>query len=228
MAASHSTAQAACQQALAFGLDVSGSVDAEEYQLQLKGLATALTSPDVTSSILTMPKFPVRLLVFEWSGQDYQRILIPWTDISNIEVLENLSTELCLTQRRGAPPTRALGKAIQTGVRYFNQQPSCWKRTLDISGDGKSNTGPPPHTVNLPEKIGDVVINALVIGIDATTRLSHEELSVDELATYFSNRVVAGPGAFFKIALSFDDCEQAMIFKLLRELELIGLSRLSQ
>jgi hypothetical protein len=51
---------------------------------------------------------------------------------------------------------------------------------------------------------------------------------VDELATYFSNRVVAGPGAFFEIALSFDDCEQAMIFKLLRELELIGLSRLSQ
>ena len=228
MAASHSTAQAACQQALAFGLDVSKSVDAEEYQLQLKGLAATLTSPDVTSSILTMPKFPVRLLVFEWSGQDYQRILIPWTDISNIEVLQNLSTELRLTQRRDAPPTTALGKAIQTGVRYLNQQPSCWKRTLDISGDGKSNTGPPPHMVNLPEKIGDVVINALVIGIDATTRLSHEELSVDELATYFSNRVVAGPGAFFEIAVSLDDCEQAMIFKLLRELELIGLSRLSQ
>lgn len=72
------------------------------------------------------------------------------------------------------------------------------------------------------------MINALVIGIDATTRLSHEELSVDELATYFSNRVVAGPGAFFEKALSFDECEQAMIFKLLRELELIGLSRLSQ
>jgi len=56
VAASHSTAQAACQQALAFGLDVSKSVDAEEYQLQLKGLAAALTSPDVTSSILTMPR----------------------------------------------------------------------------------------------------------------------------------------------------------------------------
>jgi hypothetical protein len=185
VAASHSSAQAACRQALAFGLDVSGSVNAEEYQLQLKGVAAGLTSPDVTFSILTMPKFPVRLLVFEWSGQDYQRILTPWTDISNIEVLQNLSTELRLTQSRDAPPTTALGKAIQTGVRYFNQQPSCWKRTLDISGDGKSNTGPPPHTVNLPEKIGDVVIYALVIGIDATTRLSHEELSVDEWPPIF-------------------------------------------
>ena len=82
--------------------------------------------------------------------------------------------------------------------------------------------------VNLPEKIGDVVINALVIGINATTRLSHEELTVDELATYFSNRVLAGPEAFFEIAVSFDDYEQAMILKLLRELEFIGLSRLSQ
>jgi len=203
-------------------------VDAEEYQLQLKGLAAALTSPDVTYSILTMPKFPVRLLVFEWSGQDYQRILIPWTDISNIEVLQNLSIELRLTKRRDAPPSTALGKAILAEVRYLNQKPRCWKRTLDISGDGKGNTGPPPHTVNLPEKIGDVVINALVIGIDATKRLSHEELSVDELATYFSNRVLAGPGAFVEIAVSFDDYEQAMILKLLRELEFSSLSRLSQ
>ena len=72
------------------------------------------------------------------------------------------------------------------------------------------------------------MINALVIGIDATTRLSHEELSVDELATYFSNRVLAEPGAFFEIAVSFNDYEQAMIRKLLRELEFIGLSSLSQ
>ncbi len=193
VATSASTAQAACRQALAMGLDVSGSVDAEEYQLQLKGLATALTSPDVTSSILTMPKFPL------------------WP-----------------TQRHDAPATAALGKAILAEVRYLNQKPRCWKRTLDISGDGKGNTGPPPHTVNLPEKIGDVVINALVIGIDATKRLSHEELSVDELATYFSNRVLAGPGAFVEIAVSFDDYEQAMILKLLRELEFSSLSRLSQ
>ena len=119
MAASHSSAQAACRQALAFGLDVSGSVNAEEYQLQLKGVAAGLTSPDVTFSILTMPKFPVRLLVFEWSGQDYQRILTPWTDISNIEVLQNLSTELRRGQRHHAPLTTSLGKAIQAGGQGF-------------------------------------------------------------------------------------------------------------
>ena len=46
--------------------------------------------------------------------------------------------------------------------------------------------GPPPHTANLPEKIGDIVINALVIGSDANTRLSHEELSMDGIGHLFS------------------------------------------
>ncbi|MCX8955594.1 DUF1194 domain-containing protein, partial [Ruegeria sp. NA] len=36
-----------CRQALALGLDVSGSVDSREYRLQLDGLASALTRPEV-------------------------------------------------------------------------------------------------------------------------------------------------------------------------------------
>jgi hypothetical protein len=184
-----SIAQAACRQALAMGLDVSGSVDAGEYQLQLQGLAAALTSPDITSSILSVPSAPVRLLVYEWSGQNYQRILIPWTEISNLKTLQNLSTKLHQVQRQDAPPTTALGKAIQ---------------------------------------IDNIVINALVIGVDAGSRLSHAELSISELTAYFSNRVLAGPSAFSEVAVGFADYERAMSRKLLRELELISMSKLDQ
>ena len=60
---------AACRQALALGLDVSGSVDEAEYQLQLQGLAAALVSDDVRASLMRLPDAPVRILVFEWSGQ---------------------------------------------------------------------------------------------------------------------------------------------------------------
>jgi hypothetical protein len=121
VAAGLPSAQAACRQALAMGLDVSGSVDTEEYQLQIHGLAAALTSRDVTSSILSMPKAPVKLLVFEWNGQNYQRILVPWTEISNEQTLQNLSTGLRQTMQQDAPPTTALGKAIQSGTRFLNQ-----------------------------------------------------------------------------------------------------------
>ena len=221
-------ADAACRQALALGLDVSGSVDEGEYQLQLRGLAAALVSDDVRASLVRLPDAPVRILVFEWSGQDYQRVLIEWTDITSRSRLEAVSQKLRSTTRRPAPPTTALGQAIQVGAGFLNQQPDCWKRTLDISGDGKNNTGPEPHHVNSPEKIGDIVINALIIGVDASSRLSHAELSIAELTAYFANRVLAGPGAFSEVAMSFEDYERAMSRKLLRELEFLNMSQLDQ
>ena len=206
-------ADTACRQALALGLDVSGSVDEGEYQLQLRGLAAALVSDDVRASLMRLPDAPVRILVFEWSGQDYQRVLIEWTDITSPSRLEAVSEKLQSTTRRTAPPTTALGQAIQVGAGFLNQQPDCWKRTLDISGDGKNNTGPEPHHVNSPEKIGDIVINALIIGVDATSRLSHAELSIAELT---------------EVAIGFDDYERAMSRKLLRELEFLSMSQLDQ
>ena len=221
-------ADAACRQALALGLDVSGSVDEGEYHLQLRGLAAALVSNDVRASLMRLPDAPVRILVFEWSGQDYQRVLIEWTDITSPSRLEAVSQQLRSTTRRPAPPTTALGQAIQVGAGFLNQQQGCWKRTLDISGDGKNNTGPEPHHVNSPEKIGDIVINALIIGVDASSRLSHAELSIAELTAYFAHRVLAGPGAFSEVAMGFEDYERAMSRKLLRELEFLSMSQLDQ
>ena len=61
------TAQAKCRQALALGLDVSGSVDAFEYRLQIDGLAGALLRPEVQQAFMTFPQAPVRLFVYEWA-----------------------------------------------------------------------------------------------------------------------------------------------------------------
>ena len=69
---------AACRQALALGLDVSGSVDADEYRLQLDGLAAALASPEVVSALIADAASPVRITVYEWSGPNDQQVLVPW------------------------------------------------------------------------------------------------------------------------------------------------------
>ena len=130
-----------CRQALVLALDVSGSVDENEYDLQLKGLSNALISGKVKNKILSMPELPVKILVFEWSGPEYQKVLVPWVDISTEEVLKNVASELSIKKRTTVPPTTALGTAIQTGIGFLNQQNDCWKKTLDISGDGKSNDG---------------------------------------------------------------------------------------
>ena len=56
-------ANADCRQALALGLDISGSVDSSEYRLQIEGLAAALDDPSVIDAFLTMPTAPIRLFI---------------------------------------------------------------------------------------------------------------------------------------------------------------------
>ena len=105
-------ARAACRQALALGLDVSGSVDTGEYQLQMRGLSNALQHPDVVAALLARPAAPVEIAVFEWSGETYQRLLVSWTAITDETALASVSAMLAQNARRPAPPVTALGIAL--------------------------------------------------------------------------------------------------------------------
>src|SRR5690606_4570353 len=57
--ATPAVAETMCRQALVFALDVSSSVDEEEYRQQLDGLAAALQEPDVLDAILADPEAPM-------------------------------------------------------------------------------------------------------------------------------------------------------------------------
>ena len=60
------------------GLDVSASVDAAEYRLQVEGLAASLIHPSVVEAALS-GNGPVALSIYEWSGRFQQDVLIDWT-----------------------------------------------------------------------------------------------------------------------------------------------------
>ena len=52
------------------------------------------------------------------------------------------------------------------GKILLDQKPECWKATLDILGDGKSNAGPRPQDVQGALGATAMTLNALVIGSD--------------------------------------------------------------
>ena len=212
-------AAADCRQALALGLDVSGSVDAREYRQQLDGLATALDDVEVRNRILAMPAAPIRLSVYEWSGPEDQAILVPWTEIADAGTLGSVIETLRQTVRRDATPGTALGEAMRLGAGLLAQQPDCWKRTLDISGDGKSNLGPRPRTVRETLEGADLTINGLVIGIDDPQMGDIRQAEIADLASYYRAEVILGADAFVRTALGYADYARAMKEKLLRELE---------
>ena len=200
---------AECRQALALGLDVSGSVDAREYRLQLDGVAGALDDPAVRAAILSAPEAPVSLLVYEWSGPTDQRVIAPWRSISDAAALQ--------VERAAASPGTALGVAVAAGAAYLAQRPACLKHTLDISGDGISNLGPRPRDVKRQLAGRDLTVNALVVE-------AAEEDST--LTGYFMAEVITGPGAFALPAAGFDAYQSAMTTKLLRELAVLSLAQL--
>ena len=221
-----SFAQAGCRQALALGLDVSGTVDAREYRLQLDGLAAALGDPRVMAALLTLPQEPVELLVYEWSGPSDQALIVPWTPVRTKVDLMALVATLRATQRREASPGTALGSAMQIGADYLTARAGCTKRTLDISGDGKSNIGPRPQDVRMLLLDKGITINGLAIGADAPAIGDLRQSDIGELSRYYQAYVILGDGAFVETAIGYKDFADAMKRKLLREIETLTLSQL--
>ena len=218
-----SPAEAACRQALLLGLDVSASVDDQEYRLQLGGLAAALGSPEVAGILLAPGSAPVRVAVFEWSDPGRERVVLGWREITDLAVLSEVQAQLITTERADLGRSTGLGSALRFGRDSLLTQSDCWVLTLDLSGDGKGNIGQDPSSVAVPPHIR---VNGLVIGVDDGTRGHERTLQIGELSAYYNAFVLRGPDAFVETALGFEDFQNAMERKLLRELSSLTLSDL--
>ncbi len=208
----------ACRQALTIGLDVSASVDAKEFVLQVDGLASALLSPSVRAAILTMTDDPVWLSVYDWSGEWDQRVILPWTAIRNETDLVDSARRIAATRRIERSPSTGVGAALRYGARRLSERPDCQVQTIDLTGDGKNNSGIAPERVEIGGERVPITVNALVIGPDREESWDGGEPGIAELSAWFRRYVIRGPDAFVETAVGFDDFARAMERKLLREL----------
>lgn len=209
-------AEAACRQALMLGLDVSGSVDGAEYQLQLEGLARALETREVQAVALAMPQAPIRLAVYEWGGAAQQRMLVDWVTLQSGDDLAQVAATLRGVESRYDDPDTAIGSAVLWGAARLKAQ-DCWQKTLDVSGDGPSNTGPQPGSLT-GALVAGITVNGLVVGPHARANTSKDLSQVTSLQVYYERHVIRGPGAFVEIAQDYEDFAQAMRRKLQQEM----------
>lgn len=214
-------AQGACRLALSLGLDVSGSVDETEYALQMNGLASALLNPEVQDALLSFPGAPVRLHVFKWAGYDNQGIVLRWVEIDSPERIAEIADLLRHSPRTPMSPATGIGAALRFGAAALAQQPGCDRRTLDLSGDGISNSGTRPRDVATP----GITVNGLVIGSAPRNAEDSRDAGTGQLAAYYRAEVIRGPDPFVEVAAGFADFEAAMTRKLLKELTHLVLSR---
>ncbi|MCY4334210.1 MAG: DUF1194 domain-containing protein [Litoreibacter sp.] len=209
----------ACRQALVLALDVSGSVDAKEYQQQVTGLALALSHPDIRDVILADLDNPVTIMVFEWSSQNHQYVILPWSRLDSERSLDEAIAQIRRHKKVRAGLKTALGTALAFGQSMLERQPECWRHTIDVSGDGRNNVGPLPQTV-YRSGFQRTTVNALVVGKPETGGDEGPGITSDDLLKYFENEVIRGPGAFAMKADGYADYARAMQKKLARELRL--------
>lgn len=200
-------AGADCRLALALAVDVSRSIDSQDYVIQTDGLAAALEDREVRSAIFG-PEGEVALAIYYWSGKGYQDLVQPWVILDGPEALDAAIWEVRRTPRPEAPLATALGNALSYGLDLMAEAPDCERRVIDVAGDGRNNDGISVARTYEREDFTGITVNGLAVG-------EHEADIVD----YYHDELIRGPDAFVEVAPRQADYPDAIRRKLLRELE---------
>jgi hypothetical protein len=191
---------------LVLAVDTSYSVDDTEFALQMKGIASAFRTPEII--VLIGQRKGVAVTLIQWSDEVDPRFVIPW------HILHEPATVLAFAdqvERAAREPSRgftAMGKAIDFAIELIaNNALAGRELKIDISADGRNNTGPPPTAVWQRAGALGIAINGLPILIETYN-----------LDTYFREKVITGPGAFVEIAVDYEDFARVFQRKLRREL----------
>ena len=215
-------AQAAVDLQLVLAVDVSRSIDEVEAELQRRGYIEALTNQRVIDAILSGEQKRIALCYTEWAGTHYQVVVIDWTVIDSAVAARRFAEKLSEAPRTSQSWT-AVGAALAFAAQRFETSGFASKRrVIDVSGDGRTNDGPPAELVRDRLVPQGIVINGLPVMMNRANFGRPPDTGLDK---YYEENVIGGPGSFMIAAASFDDFGRAVRSKLIREISSVPRSR---
>jgi len=192
---------------LVFAMDVSASVNDEEFDLQRSGTAAALRDPAVRRAVADLPD-GMAVAVVQWASQGHQAVAMPWTRVGDTASLDRLADAMAALPRKLPGGNTMIHGGLAFAANMFaKSRIKARRRVIDLSGNGVADNI--PKTLQMRDWLvaDGIVINGLAI----------EELGKD-LTSFYRDNVIGGPGAFVETAWSFEDVVRAMRIKLLREI----------
>lgn len=202
---------------LVLAVDVSRSIDDEEYALQRRGYAQAFVHPSVIQAIQSNPNGRIAVTFVEWAGADFQKVIVPWTVISDPES-GALFSEAIGRESRSFWGWTSISGAIDFSMRQFTASPhSSPRRVIDVSGDGVNNSGRASSDARDDAVASGVTINGLVIMNDRPTP-GFFQMPQPPLDEFYRTNVIGGQGAFVIAIDDFSSFAYAIVNKLVREI----------
>ena len=206
---------------LVLAVDVSRSIDEVEAELQRRGYIDALTNARVIDAITSGEHKRIALCYTEWAGTHYQVVVIDWSVIDSPAAARRFADKLTEAPRTSQSWT-AVGAALAFAAQQFETSGYTSKRrVIDISGDGRTNDGPPAELVRDRLVAQGIVINGLPVMMNRTNFGRPPDLGLDK---YYEENVIGGAGSFMISAENFDDFGRAVRSKLVREISAVPMS----
>lgn len=199
--------------ALVLAVDCSYSVDGSEFRQQMEGLGQAFTHNDVLRAIRSGELGRIAISVFQWSNEINRKVVLPWTVLSGGDETVAIGNMIRAIPRSLSQGGTSISSAMLFGEALLLRGPKAERRVIDISSDGRNNTGL-SVTLTRDQIVAEgIVINGLVILNEWPT-----------LDKYFEREVVGGKGHFVVPVNSYADYAEGIHRKLLREITGPGMS----
>ena len=198
---------------LVLAVDVSRSINDEEYALQMAGYANAFRDQKVTDAILSQPR-GVLVTMIQWGDRGQQKMSIPWRLLKSKNDILDFAKRIEESSRARLGHGTGLAQALQFAARLFDRNGfNGTRQVIDVSGDGRDNVGPFPMIVREGLISMGITINGLAI------------LNEDSTLQYYYESVVAGgEQSFVESAEDYVDFALAIKRKLVREISNTTLS----
>ncbi|MDO6566380.1 DUF1194 domain-containing protein [Alteromonas sp. 1_MG-2023] len=184
---------------LSLVIDVSGSVDTNEYNLQMDGYAQAFRDASVIQNIENSTHGIAVNAVF-FASNYYNTVLDAFTVLQTAADATNFANILDTFIRPGSGGT-VISSGIDRAVELLlaNDLDATVGTVIDVSGDGTSFYD---NTVSRDAAVAEgFTINGIAIGGDTIT-------------DYYRDNVIGGTDAFVIEATTFEDFENGIISKL--------------
>jgi len=204
---------------LILAADVSRSIDEDEFNLQRKGYAAAITDPSVLRAIVSGRHHGIAVTFIEWSGAADQNVVVDWTVVRDEEGAGGVAATILAAPRSFLGRT-SISAAIDFAMERFAAAPAeSDKRIIDISGDGTSNAGRAVTEARDEAVAAGVTINGLaIINTQANPGYAFHTQPPGGLPKYFEENVIGGRGAFLLHVENFGTFAEAITRKLVNEI----------
>ncbi len=202
--------------ALVLAVDVSRSMDEDEQRVQRAGYIAAFRHPEVIDAITSGPYGRIAVTYVEWAGQFFHSIVVPWRVIASKDDALAFADELATTRLVQENATSISSGLLFAWSAFDELRYLSGRRTVDVSGDGPNNDGPPVAPARDKLVADGITINGLPVVIRPSNLFGPD--GTIRLEWYYEDCVIGGPGAFLITVNDVSQFEVAIRRKLILEI----------